>query len=202
MAKLLQVLFLVLVLASCTHTQYKNITLELVENYPQKEKLGINVALQITELLKKTKWEEKEHSAEGAPIMPLGDVFVQNSELMSRKLFANVIVKDDTTSLQESGVDALLTPRMILVEQAIGYSAWGNLTITIMFEWSLKDLKDNVVWVDTIKGEATSKRGKQSESKKNNELRVKALIEDLFHKSYQAISLSPEIREFADTIKR
>lgn len=198
MVRRLQILFLVLVLVSCTHII--KVPLEPVENYLQKKKINLNVALHITEELKNAKWER--HSMGDTWILPLGDAFVQNAELMSRELFTNVIVKNDITSLHESEVDAILTPKMILVEQSIGVTAFSDNTITTMFEWSLKDLKGDIVWVDTIKGEATTHGGNIFTYKKNYKKRVKALIEDLFQKSFQAISSSSEIRELADTQKR
>jgi hypothetical protein len=68
---------------------------------------------------------------------------------------------------------------------------------TIIFlEWKLEDKENNLIWVDTVKGE-----GKATTPQKDEETN-RMLLSDLFRNSFQAMKSSPEIRKFADALKK
>lgn len=71
---------------------------------------------------------------------------------------------------------------------------FGAETLTVLLEWTLKDEQGNIIWLDTVKGEGEAPA---LFLESNLEQRSKAMLNDLFNKSFQALSSSRAIREFA-----
>jgi hypothetical protein len=73
-------------------------------------------------------------------------------------------------------------------------------TTSIELEWTLKDLKGDIVWIDIVTGEGKGRMGNpaRKSGKKAQEKQVQAVMRDLFLKSFDAISTSVEIRQFSD----
>ena len=74
--------------------------------------------------------------------------------------------------------------------------------MSVIFEWTMKDAKGNTVWVDTITGEAQAHGGNIFTHRAQTRERVKAVVEDLFRKSFQAISSSASVREVANSKRK
>jgi hypothetical protein len=189
--RLLQVFSITFVLASCTVVYH--VPLEPVE-CPQRDKIDLKVALCLTEELRNAKWEKKKMG--DTYTLPLGEAFSLNAEMVARALFSNVLVTNNATNSVEAWVDTILTPRMVSVQLTRPLFIWEESKIAVIFEWSLKDVKGDIIWVDTITGvgKGTIKRY----SKDSAMEAVEMLLEDLFQKSFQVMSSSMEIRRFAD----
>src|SRR6266446_215467 len=195
---ILHVSLLATLVAGCTHTYSppKN----PVGGFPTVSKIPLNVELRLSDELRAAKWES--HWMGDTWLIPLGGAFTQNAEVVARELFSSVVVTNGNTGPAKDGVNAILTPRMVLVEQNRARWAYGNQVLTVLFEWTLADAQGNTVWVDTIKGESEEVMGTVLTQTSHGEKRVKELLEDLFRKSFQAMSSSPAIREFATTQRK
>jgi hypothetical protein len=187
---MLQVSLLALSLTSCTYTY--GVPKEPVVVHSQHKKIDLNVNLRLFEALRSAKWER--HLIDDTWIIPLGGVFSQNAEMITRQLFSRVVVTSEAASPALDGIDATLTPRMISVDQPWVQGIWNDTIITVIFEWALRDSQGNIVWIDTITAEGREPGGSKSEPTTK---RVKKLLEDLFQKSFDAMSSSREIKEFA-----
>lgn len=187
------IVLLVVFLSGCTHTY--SAPKEPVRGYQQTSKIPLHVALYLSNELRTAKWE-KQILGDTFQV-PLGDAFVQNSEVVARELFIGVMVTNGAAGPARSGVDAILIPRMVLAEQTQAMWAFGTNALTVMLEWTLKDAQENTIWVDTVKGEGEANAGNVFTDGMNGRERVKEMLDDLFHKSFQAISSSHAIREFA-----
>lgn len=182
-------------LAGCTITF--NPPTHPVAGYVSTSKTPLNVELRLSEELRAAKW--KGTRAGDTFVIPLGEALAKNAEVVARELFANVVVTNGTTGPAQAGVDAVLTPRMVSAEQTMVIWAFEEQVLTVMLEWILKDPQGNLVWVDTVKGEGETNMGTVFTGISNGQERVKKMLEDLFHKSFQVMSSSRAIRDFAAT---
>ena len=187
--------FVVVLLSGCTHT-YRP-PAEPVRGYPQTDKIPLTVELFLPQELHAAKWEK--HSMGDTWVIPLGDAFTRNAEVVAQEAFSGVVVTNGAVNPTMSGVDAILTPRMALAEQTQAMWAFGSETLTVKLEWALKDLQGNLIWVDTVTGEGEANAGNIFTDGTNGRERVEEMLKDLFHKSFQTISSSRTIREFAAT---
>lgn len=165
-------------------------------NYPAVGKINLPVGLVLSPEYRTTKWEF--HYAGDKWLFPIGDNLTTNSQYMARQLFSSVEVMSDPTSATAGGnIKAFLVPQVKAFEGSSGAFAWSEAVRTLTVEWSLKDLKNNIVWVDTIRVDAKGKLGTAFSQTSNDQKLVGKAIDESFLKSYEAISKSPEIRKFA-----
>ena len=71
-------------------------------------------------------------------------------------------------------------------------------TKSVFLEWKLQDLRGETIWVDTIVGEGTGPMGQPLNDDSGKE-QVEQLLDELFLKSYEALTSSPEIQQFSST---
>jgi len=192
-AILVQVFLFLLIFAGCTHV-YKA-PVHLVKVDQQRDKIPLNVELRLSEELRNAKWER--HSMGDTFIIPLGDALTQNAEAVARQVFSEVAVTQGTNNEATRGVKAMLTPKMVLAERTAGATALGTSILSVMLEWKMEDLKGNIIWIDTIKGEGKENTGNIFTHRSNAKKQIEECITDLFQNSYQALSSSVEIMEFA-----
>jgi hypothetical protein len=180
-------------LISCTHV-YEAPEVP-VAGYPQMDKIGLNVGLRLSDALRNANWEK---SRMGDTFrIPLGDVLSRNAEALTRELFTNVVILDNATLPTGIPVDAILIPNIIVAERTTGATAFGMSIFTVILEWKLEDREGHTLWVDTVKGEGHTRTGNMFTHKSNAEKQIRMTIDDLFQRSFQAISSSPEIRVLA-----
>jgi len=192
---------LVMLGAGCAHTHH---LLELqphtVGPYPPVAKSDLKIELRITDDLRKAQceWELSGETWQ----LPLGPQFALNSEALARHLFSDVVVKNSADAQPDAGADAVLVPRLVTVDRAAGMSAFSESKISGALEWSLKSAKGDIVWIDTIKGEGKNKTGTLFVYKEHMREGARMMLTDVFNKSFQAMSSSPEIRDFAASRKK
>ena len=198
-AILLQTSILILVLSGCSLSKkisnMSKVSLTPVTGYSQTGKINLKVQLMLTEEMCSAVWHMNyDYDTGKAPPknktldFPLGDDFCLNTRKMANTLFADVIEKRNSSSID--GIDAILTPKILTLIRNRPPGATNEQTTTIIVEWSLKDNSEDIIWVDTITAQG---KAELVETQKQ----VQDLFNDLFHKSFKAISSSVEIKRFA-----
>ena len=152
------------------------------------KKLDIKVNLCLSDALRATK-----HGAE----VQIGQQLAKNSQELSEILFESVVTTKDPIKAGGQQFDATLTPRVVAIERSLGATALSESIFTIVMEWKLEDMDNNILWVDTVKGEGRESTGNIFNHEAKMEKQLEALLKDLFSKSFQAIKESPEINQFA-----
>lgn len=195
---LLQFSVLILALSGCGISSISKVSLTPVTGYPHTEKINLKVQLMLTEEMCTALWHMNYDYDDGKEpsnylSFPLGDDFCLNTRKIANILFTDVMEKRNSSPVGE--IDAILTPQILTLIRNRPPTAGKEQTTTIIVEWSLKDKKGNIIWVDTI-----TAQGKAAlvETQKQ----VQNLFNDLFHKSINAISSSVEIRRFSLTRNR
>jgi len=189
---LLQISVLIFVLSGCSISK---VSLTPVTGYSQTEKINLKVQLMLTEEMCSAVWHMNyDYDGGEAPPnnkildFPLGDDFCLNTRKIANILFADVIEKRNSSSIGE--IDAILTPKILTLIRNRPPMATNEQITTIIVEWSLKDNNGDIIWVDTITAQG---KAELMETQKQ----VQDLFNDLFQKSFKAISSSVEIRSFA-----
>src|SRR3990167_6465957 len=190
---LAQVVVFSLVVAGCTHVYKAPVNLVKVDQ--QREIIPLNVELRLSDELRNAKWEK--HMMGDTFVLPLGDALAQNAEAVTRQVFSEVVVTPGTNNEATSGVKAMITPKMVVAEWTWGATAFGDSILSVILEWKMEDLKGNVVWIDTVKGDGKENTGNIFTHKSNARKQIDKCITDLFQNSFQALSSSVEIMEFA-----
>ncbi len=186
--------FLVGLLVGCTSVYKAPANISV--NYPTSNQIPLSVELRLTDELRAAQWIRK--SMGDTFVMPLGAVLSDQAEAMSRRLFSKVTVtKNNVPDSAPVDGDAALSIKPVAIERSLGATAFGKSILTVILEWTLTDSNGQLVWVDTIKGQGVKNSGNLFTHKSNASAQIEAMVEDLFEKSYQAISSSPEIRSFA-----
>lgn len=190
---LLQLSILILALSGCVVSK---VSLKPVTGYPQAEKINLKVQLMLTEEMCSAVWHMNYDYDDGkAPPkdnrkldFPLGDDFCLNTRKVANILFTDVIEKKNSSSI--TGIDAILTPKILTLIRNRPPGATNEQTTTIIVKWSLKDNNGNIIWVDTITAQGKA-------NLVDTQKQVQNLFNDLFQKSFKALSSSVEIRRFA-----
>ncbi|NOT55666.1 MAG: hypothetical protein HOP18_13785 [Deltaproteobacteria bacterium] len=185
----LRVCIIAILLPSCvfgpTPVRIYSPSKELISGYGLTSKVPIKMELYLSDELRAAEWQRKGSS--GSYRLALGEALARNAEKVTREVFAAVVVTGGSGGPGMAGTNAVLIPRFVTAEQTA-------VTLTVLLEWTLKDDKGNTVWVDTIKGEGDASAWFLESA---IEQRSKAMLDDLFHKSFLALSSSRAIREFA-----
>ncbi len=167
---------------------------EVQVSYPKTDKIGLNILLFLTNEFRNTMWQDQEGELD---LIQLGEHFVKNSEKLANTLFSNVLVTSDPTSHTETQIVAILTPRVVSIKKSYPMTIFQPVITTFIFEWSLKDKKNDLIWIDTItlrlNCDGCTAMGASGKIKKHGQ----KIVEELFQKSFNSISSSQEIKEFA-----
>ena len=177
-----------LLLAGCAHVW--KLPIKPVA-YPGTERIQAHVQLLITDEFKQTSWEAM-ISPMDKGVIPLGDELVKESERLARAVFAEVTVATSSSPPPTKPPDAILTPKVVLFERTQPTTIFGQQTTTLEVEWRLKGSTGDTLWVDTIKGESTTKMG--SNHKKSAGVQVQAALDQLFGDTFTSITSSPDVR--------
>ncbi len=163
------------------------VTVVPVTDYPRIEKYDLRIGLEMTQTMCTANWNL---SYDGSSVLeyPLGDDFCLNAEKLAKALFTSVYTFDKSSNKSIDSVDAVLTPKIVTL---IVNTPSEEQTTTLIVEWSLKNNQGDIIWIDTITAQGKANRSKLQEQ-------VQAVFEDLFHKSFEAISSSVEIKRFTE----
>ena len=83
----------------------------------------------------------------------IGEQLAKNSKELSELLFESIKVTKTPMRGENRQIDAILTPRISAIERSLGATALSESIFTIVMEWKLEDADNNIIWVDSIKGE-------------------------------------------------
>ena len=169
-----------ILVAGCTHTI--NPPDEAFSGYPQNDKLPMKVKLVLTDEFAKScqEWQRGD-----TYVIPIGGCLVNNSKVLSQQVFQQVVVGEER-------YDAVLSPKVVYINQTIGATSLGDSIIDVKIEWSLKDATGNYLWVETVNGEANG-----LSAPIHYDGTLKRAVEDLFLNSYKAMLTSKVISQYA-----
>lgn len=160
--------------------------------HPAHDKINYKVVLWISEELEQPNWEAMISPFDRARI-PLGSSLSTNSESLVRAVFSDVqVIRNQTT--RPPGV-AVLIPKLVSVERTQPTTVSGQQTTTLIVSWTLINSNGEVVWADTIKGDATTKMGLIP--KRSARVQLDAAMKALFEKSFTRMMASPELKDLA-----
>src|SRR2546428_6898153 len=100
-------LLLALMLTGCTHMI--NPPKQAFTGYTARDKITLKVGLNITDELRKEKWEK--HSMGDTWVIPVGKAVAENAGVLARQTFSEVVDLRNDDSAQSGGVKAILTPK-------------------------------------------------------------------------------------------
>lgn len=170
-----------------------NVPMREVE-YRDQPKFDLNVQVLINEELRKAQWMKT--SMGDQYILPLGKALALNTEKVARATF-QVIEVIDTQSFVSEGFDAVLIPKVINIKRNRPVTGMEDQTTSVIFEWKLEASNGDIVWLDTIIGQGTGPWSRYGTNAGTEQ--IEKLLDDLFLKSFEAITNSPEIKEFVAT---
>ena len=144
-----------LITAGCTHySKVPDYSLRNQPNVAIDNKINLSVALFQNEEFQKAKWEI--HVAGDTWLLEIGQQLAKNSNELASILFKNVVTTDAATGKTNGQIDAFLTPRVVAIEKSLGAIRGDDSITTIVLEWKLEDNQNNLIWIDTVKGEGRS----------------------------------------------
>jgi len=133
-------------------------------------------------------------------IYPLGKVFCDGAEMVSKAAFTEVVVTSKGTSVSVQKIAGTLIPQFIKIDIAGGPTSFGGFKAAIMIKWIFTDNSGKMVWVNTSRGESRITGGIPFTSEKRLSQSIEMAIDDLFQKSLESILSSYEIRRFAGSM--
>lgn len=192
--KSLFVPLLVFFLLGCTMTEH--LMVETLVSYPQKEKVDLHVALNVSDDLRNYVYEWRV----GGPItgdryqIHLGNILIGNIENLTRTVFKEVSVVTKSISSEKPDVDAYLTPKVAFMSHV---SEGRKIGAKIGVEWSLTNHQNEVIWIKTIEGVGFSNPSFPTQKKASRKF-TRSTIENLVSNSYKVFFSSEEIRRFVN----
>ena len=186
---------IVLLAAGCTrHISIPDVSLKNQGNkYAVDSKIDLAVNLCLTDEFKTTTLRIGGGGVDTF-VFAIGDQLAKNASELSDILFRDVVITGTPVPGGTKQVDAILTPRVAMIERTYGITVFSESVFTIVIEWKMENTQHNIIWMNSIKGE-----GRASQSKTETQMRM--LLEELFGKSLQAMKTSPEISQFVNKIR-
>lgn len=163
--------------------------------YPEQDKQNISAHLVLSDALCNAQYKRMNENIE------IGECICKNTEAVTTTVFQSVLVdriSDDSTHAQREMTDAILIPRFKMIDRDEPRWAGSIQTTTIVVEWTLKDAKDGtILWVTTVTGQGKDEKAPGLSRKEGARRQVMAALDDLFGKTYSAMSSSVEIKGFS-----
>ncbi len=196
--RILQVCLLALVLTGCITVFHDRVIRDLGNpaiEYPERDEIDLNVELRLTDEFSNSTWEGESFGYTFR--LSLEKTLSKNAEIVAKDVFQDVVITKGATEVGKIGVGAILTPRVVFVRWSWPMWRWEIVEIVIHMEWTLTDLEGELIWIDTVEGVGKAEKGNIFTNKKCAQRWIQEAIVDLFLKTFDALSSSPEIREFA-----
>lgn len=191
------IISLYLALAGCTHTFHMPVT--LVE-LPKSDQIDLRVELRIPEDLRGAK--AKVTYTPDTDVLPLGATLSANVERVARAIFTEVELRPKTRVAESQQIDAILKTDLLTIARDRPMFAYEEQTTLLVLQWTLIDTKGNVIWTETMRGEGTGPVAFGLSRERAAQAQARAAVEELFRESYDAMSSSIEIGQFARDRKR
>jgi hypothetical protein len=172
-------------------------------NLPEIDKMNLNIELRLSDEFCNSSWYWNEQKIR----YYAGEGFCANAEKIVRDLFTQVKVTKGQMDSAPPQADAVLTPKLISFERTRPATMNKEQITTVVLEWTLATPKGDLIWIDSVTGDGKAKWaigiGKAITTlnpfpafKRGTEEQFRLLHQDLFYKSFQAISKSIEIKEY------
>ena len=169
-----------------------------------KTDVPLHVGLVLTDEFKNASWTWEEHKIN----FHIGGVFSEKAKEESTAVFSDVVVVDNKQAVATGDVNALLIPQLISFEKTRPVFGPKNQICTAIFKWTLTDMNDSLIWIDTMTVECESPMSIGTARavlalnpfpalKRGSDRQMELLAEDFFNKSVKAMKSSVEIMEFA-----
>jgi hypothetical protein len=177
-------------LSGCTHVV--KTPKATYAGYTAREKVPFKLALNITDELRRTQWEQKSMFGD-VLIIPAGEAIADNAPVLARQTFTDV-VEVNNGSQPSHPVDGTLTPKVVNIGFTLGKTSFSESLMSLKVEWSMADTTGNVIWADTVTGVGTGSTGGSAPEEK-----FKLALEEVLRKSHRQIWSAREIRHYAMT---
>jgi hypothetical protein len=187
------IVLLVCLGVACTHT-YAVPDISLAR-HQSADKIPIRVGLVLTQEFTEAKWEK--HRLGDTFRIEVGPKLAKGVDEMTSLLFLNALSVPEVEKIPRSSVNAVLIPRVLFIERALGASAWGESVLSIGIEWRLEDTAGRLIWIDSVVGEGRVETGSGFTHSRNTETQIRLALEDLFGKAVTALRGSVEIAAFS-----
>jgi hypothetical protein len=112
-----------------------------------------------------------------------------------KAVFPNLARVEAATSSGDAQV--VLLPRFVDVGATMGVTAFSNREMTVLLEWTVKDMSGNTVWLGTVQGSAKHHVGNMFSYKKNCMLITEDSVKDAAAQSASKMASAPELRKLA-----
>ncbi len=186
-------------LCSCT-TRYKQPIHDIIPPDSIK-KIDLTIDLLLTNEYLKTEYNEKLLGG-GTHIFPIGENLETHTINLMEKLFTNPIVRKENTMVEESLKNQyVMKPKIIYVNMVQGSTGWAEGKLSLGMELNLTRKDGELIWIETIEGEGTGTLARFFSFPRYYQHLLKESLQDLFNKSYAAISSSKMIRSLKDLPK-
>ncbi|WP_177420893.1 hypothetical protein [endosymbiont of Lamellibrachia barhami] len=159
--------------------------------FPNKEKIDLNVRLHIGKDIADAIWESDTFNEK---VIVLGESLSSGVEGVSRAVFSNVEVAKGKDEKYRGGSEAILAPSLKYLKKSIPVLGFQDTHTTIVMEWLLKDSLGNIIWADSF---SVHKKFQMMSSHKKTKIYIRELLDELFEKTFESLSESPEIRTYA-----
>jgi hypothetical protein len=186
-----------LLAAGCTHVYtVPDVSLKAEGGqYVVDKKIDLAVDLCLTDDFKTTKWES--HMQGDTFIIPIGQQLTKNVTELSDILFRDVAVTEAPGAPGKRPADVVLTPKVVAIERSNAAFKGGETVLTLVLQWKIEDVRNKLIWIDSIKAEGKTKAGSAFSMGSVAEKQAGLLLKDLCAKSLEAMRSSPEINQFA-----
>ena len=150
-----------------------------------ERKLTIPVRLDLSDEFRNAKWERNMGDTR---ILPLGENLVALSRKMIENVFMTVMGGPGDPNV------AVISPKVISIEQAIPVWTSEETKLLIIVEWTLKRPDGRTVWTQTIQGIGSGPTGNAFTDSGRSVVRVQRALNDLFQKSQDEMTTSAILR--------
>lgn len=199
-------LCLLITLPSCILSPPKDFYFTVAPvSHTLKPNIPLKVGLQLTDEFQTATWVSPEHKI----TFHVGEVISEKAKEVSQAIFSNVVIVDNKQALTSGEVKAVLIPQLITFERTRPVFGTQDTIDIAIIQWTLTDMNNSLVWIDTISAEGTSSvtGGEAARAALTlnpwkvgqiaAERGMTVLAEDFFNKSVAAMRSSVEIAEFA-----
>ena len=126
----------------------------------------------------------------------LGNTMCDYFEKISRDIFIDVNVLSNSNITFYDDMDVSIIPEVTAVNLHVPQWSGQTQRAIILIEWTISDNQNQVIWVDTVRGEGHGKMGTTFTGRKRDTEIMEKALKDVFLKSRDSILSSNEVRTF------
>lgn len=179
-------IFTLFILAGCAHVHTPT---KLVETYPGDARLDLTAKLVITDELRHA--EIRDDFGADIMVLDLGNNLASNIKNVVNAVFDQVITDSDGQMANAATPDVVITPRLVLAKASYAQWKWETGSVSLGLEWEMTDGTGKLLWVDTVKGEASTNAWDYADPIVTQ---MDLAIEQLFTNSYKSLQDNPVLR--------